>query len=61
MLLAMGLTPGPDGKLQWHGQEVKFNIITNAENAQRKAMATIISNDLQSLGLNATFTRYPVQ
>ncbi len=56
MLLAMGLTPGPNGKLQWHGKEVKFNIITNAENAQRVAMATIISNDLQTLGLNAIFT-----
>lgn len=56
LLAQIGLTKLPDGFLAYRGQEVKFNIITNTENAQRKAMATIISDDLKQIGLNAIFT-----
>ncbi len=48
-----------NGLLEYEGKEVKFNIITNVENNLRKAQATIISNDLKKVGLNASFT--PIQ
>jgi peptide/nickel transport system substrate-binding protein len=45
-----------DGILELNGQDVKFNILTNVENRQRVAMATIITDDLRKAGLGATFT-----
>jgi peptide/nickel transport system substrate-binding protein len=56
LLEQMGCTPGPNGKLMYEGQPVKFNILTNVENAARRASATIISNNLQDVGIDATFT-----
>jgi len=38
------------------GPDVSFNIITNAENEERKNTATIIADDLKKIGLNSTFT-----
>ncbi len=57
LLMEIGLkdTNG-DNILKYNGQPVKFNILTNAENEQRKAMATIISEDLRKIGLSAQFT-----
>lgn len=45
-----------DGMLDFQGKEVRFNILTNTENDLRKQMATIISDDLRKIGLNAQFT-----
>ncbi len=45
-----GILELPDGK------PVKFNIITNVENDQRVGTATIISEDLKSIGLDASFS-----
>lgn len=58
LLASIGLKKLPDGMLAFPGtqKEIKFNIITNTENAQRKSMATIITEDLKNIGLNATFT-----
>ena len=57
LLTSIGLTKLPDGMWAFPGtqKEIKFNIITNTENAQRKAMATIIQADLKNIGLNASF------
>lgn len=38
------------------GPNVSFNIITNVENEERKATATIIADDLKKIGLASTFT-----
>jgi peptide/nickel transport system substrate-binding protein len=48
-----------NGFLEWRGKEVKFNVYTNGENNQRKDMATIMTEDLRRVGLNAQFT--PIQ
>lgn len=58
LLASIGLRALPDQMLAFPGtqKEIKFNIITNTENAQRKSMATIITEDLKNIGLNATFT-----
>ena len=45
-----GILEFPDGK------PVKFNIITNVENKLRVDTATIITSDLKSIGLDASFT-----
>jgi peptide/nickel transport system substrate-binding protein len=45
-----------NGMLEYKGKEVTFNILTNTENDLRKAMATIVSDDLKKIGLNAKFT-----
>jgi peptide/nickel transport system substrate-binding protein len=45
-----------NGMLEYRGKEVRFNILTNTENNLRKSMATIISDDLKKIGLNAQFT-----
>ncbi len=45
-----------DGIREYNGKPVKFNILTNAENEQRKGIATIISEDLRNIGLGAQFT-----
>ena len=45
-----------NGILEYNGKDVRFNILTNTENEQRKAMATIISEDLRKVGLGAQFT-----
>lgn len=39
-----------------NGKPVKFNIITNVENKLRVGTATIITNDLKKIGLDASFT-----
>ena len=46
-----------DGILEFaNGKPVTFNIITNVENKLRVGSATIITNDLRKIGLNASFT-----
>lgn len=45
-----------DGVAEYQGHPVRFDIITNVENAQRKAITTIITDDLKKVGLGATFT-----
>lgn len=45
-----------NGILEFRGKDVKFNILTNTENEQRKAMATIVADDLKKVGLDAQFT-----
>jgi peptide/nickel transport system substrate-binding protein len=57
MLTEMGMKDSNgNGFLEWQGNEVKFNIITNVENNVRKSMCTFIVSDLKKIGLNATFT-----
>lgn len=60
MLAQLGLkdTNG-NGILEVGGKDIKFNILTNVENKQRVAMATIISDSLRKAGLGANFT--PIQ
>lgn len=57
LLAQMGLkdTDG-DGILEMDGHAIKFNILTNVENNQRKTMAAIVADDLRKVGLGATFT-----
>lgn len=56
-LAEMGLKDGNgNGILEFKGKDITFNILTNTENDQRKAMATIVSDDLKKVGLNAKFT-----
>lgn len=57
LLAEMGLkdTNG-NGILEMDGQDIKFNILTNVENNQRKTMASIIGDDLRKVGLGATVT-----
>jgi peptide/nickel transport system substrate-binding protein len=57
LLTEMGLkdTNG-DKVLEYKGKPVRFNIITNVENKLRTAMATIIQNDLKTVGLGASFS-----
>jgi len=38
------------------GNPIKFTLITNAENTQRKDIGAIISKDLRSVGLDVTFS-----
>ena len=46
-----------DGILEFaSGKPVRFNIITNVENKLRVGTATIITNDLKKIGLDASFT-----
>jgi peptide/nickel transport system substrate-binding protein len=46
-----------DGVLELpNGKPVRFNIITNVENDLRKGIATIVSDDLKKIGLDATFS-----
>jgi len=54
LLAQMGMTKGPDGKLRYQGQPVKFSIVTNTENNARKALATIIQDSLNNLGMQVT-------
>lgn len=56
LLAEIGLKPNSKGMLEYEGKEVAFNILTNTENNLRKGMATIITDDLKKVGLNATFT-----
>jgi peptide/nickel transport system substrate-binding protein len=45
-----------NGFLEFRGREVRFNILTNVENDQRAGIATIASDDLRRIGINAQFT-----
>jgi peptide/nickel transport system substrate-binding protein len=45
-----------NGTLEMDGKDIKFNILTNVENNQRKTMAAIIADDLRKVGLGAIFT-----
>lgn len=57
LLAEIGLKNTDGNKwLEYNGKEVRFNILTNTENNLRKNMATIIQNDLRSVGLNVQFT-----
>lgn len=57
LLQEIGLTDSNNnGVLEFRGKEVRFNILTNAGNGQRIAMATILSDDLKKVGLAAQFT-----
>ena len=58
MLQDLGLKDSNgDGILEMkNGKPVKFNIITNVENKLRVGTATIITNDLRKIGLDASFT-----
>jgi peptide/nickel transport system substrate-binding protein len=52
-LKASGFSWRPDGSLvDKQGQRVEFTIVTNATNAQRTAMATLIQADLKELGMD---------
>ncbi len=53
LLRAAGFTWGDGGALKdAHGEPVKFTIVTNASNAQRIKIATMIQQDLSGLGMN---------
>ena len=53
----MGMKDGNgNGILEMDGQDVKFNLLTNVENNQRRTMAAIITDDLKKVGLGANFT-----
>jgi peptide/nickel transport system substrate-binding protein len=57
LLAEIGLKDGNgDGMLEYKGKNVQFNILTNTENDQRKAMATIVTDDLKKVGLDVKFT-----
>ncbi len=57
LLLAMGMKDGDgDGVLELDGQNIKFNILTNVQNSQRKVMVAIIADNLRQVGLGVTFT-----
>lgn len=57
LLAEIGLRDANNDKtLEFEGNEVKMNILTNVENNLRVAMATIISDDLRKVGINASFT-----
>jgi len=57
LLAEIGLKDGNgNGIMEYEGKDVKFNILTNAENDLRKSMATIIADDLKKIGLGAQFT-----
>ena len=45
-----------NGILEMDGHDIKFNILTNVENNQRKIMVAIVADDLRKIGLGATFT-----
>lgn len=45
-----------DGIVEYRGNPVKFNIITNGSNETRKSICTILTDDLRSIGLGAQFT-----
>jgi peptide/nickel transport system substrate-binding protein len=56
-LAEIGLKDGNgNGILEFKGKDITFNILTNTENEQRKAMATIVADDLKKVGLDAKFT-----
>jgi peptide/nickel transport system substrate-binding protein len=53
LLKTAGFSWKPDGTLvDARGDAVEFSIVTNAENKQRIAMATIIQDDLKQLGMS---------
>jgi peptide/nickel transport system substrate-binding protein len=52
----MGMTEGPNGMMLYGGKPVTFNILTNAENPARRALSTVVANELQSIGIDAKFT-----
>jgi peptide/nickel transport system substrate-binding protein len=56
LLFSMGMTERADGVMLYGGKPVSFNILTNTENKERTALATVVANDLQSIGLDAKFT-----
>ena len=57
LLAEIGLKDGNgNGILEFKGKDITFNILTNTESVQRKAMATIVADDLKKLGLDAKFT-----
>jgi peptide/nickel transport system substrate-binding protein len=56
LLLSMGMTEGPNGMMLYGGKPVTFNILTNAENPARRALSTVVANELQSIGIDAKFT-----
>lgn len=57
LLAEMGLKDSNNnGILEMDGKDLKFNILTNVENNQRKTMAAIIGDDLRKVGLGATVT-----
>ena len=53
LLKTAGFSWKPDGTLvDARGDAVEFSVVTNAENKQRVAMATIIQDDVKQLGMN---------
>jgi peptide/nickel transport system substrate-binding protein len=57
LLAEMGLKDGNgNGILEMDGKDIKFNLLTNVENNQRKTMAGIVADSLRKVGLGATFT-----
>lgn len=57
LLAEMGLKDGNgNGVLEMDGKDIRFNILTNVENNQRKVMAAIITDNLKKIGLGVTFT-----
>lgn len=57
LLAQMGLKDSNgNGILEMDGHDIKFNILTNVENNQRKTMAAIIADSLRQIGLGAIFT-----
>ena len=57
MLASMGISQMDSNKmLLYNGKEIKFTILTNVENDQRKSICAIIAENLREIGINATFT-----
>ncbi len=57
LLQEMGLKDSNgNGILELDGHDLKFNILTNVENNQRKIMVAIVADDFRKIGLGATFT-----
>jgi peptide/nickel transport system substrate-binding protein len=51
LLMQIGMTPGPDGKLEYEGQPISFTILTSTE-GRSKDIATIMVNDYRQIGLD---------
>jgi peptide/nickel transport system substrate-binding protein len=53
LLLDMGMTEGADGKLDYEGQPVSFEILTDVQDQSVRAITAVVTNDFQNIGLDA--------
>lgn len=53
ILAAAGWTPGPDGILVKNGRRAEFNIVYNAEDSLRQALALVVSGMIKKIGIHA--------